>query len=160
MLGEGSSYGGIHCDEWSRSTARRYTRRTTRTTWFKYEKRACFQRKENEILTHTQLNDGTSLHEQKHSLNTLFTRTVVMMTSHETSTGAAKQPWSTSSLGGSWALSNHVNLISTVYKCECRFTHNGLSIHIPRAMEPAHGGPTVFHPGAQSIYLSATLLPN
>lgn len=52
-----------------------------------------------------------------------------MPTSHETSTGAAKQSWSTSSLGGSWALAKKDNLISTVYKCERRSTNSRLSIH-------------------------------
>lgn len=74
------------------------------------KKRGCFQGEENELFTHTHPSDETSPHEQKGSLNTLPTRTVVMKTSHETSTGAAKQTWSTSSLGGSWALRNNVNL--------------------------------------------------
>lgn len=62
------------------------------------KKRGWFQGEKNELFKHTHPKDETSPHEQKGSLNTLPTRTVVMNTSHETSTGAAKQPGSTSSL--------------------------------------------------------------
>lgn len=164
MLGEGSSSpGGIDCDEWPGSSARRYMRRTPRcrSAQIPKKERGCFQGAVNELFIHTQLDDETSPDEQKGSLNTLPTRTVVMKTSHETSTGAAKQTWSTSSLGGSWALRKNVNLTSIVGKCECRSTHSHLWTHAPQATEPAHNGPTVSHPlGAQNTYLSATLLPN
>lgn len=109
------------------------------------KKRGCFQGAVNELFIHTQLDDETSPDEQKGSLNTLPTRTVVMKTSHETSTGAAKQTWGTSSLGGSWALRKNVNLTSIVGKCECRSTHSHLWTHTPRATEPVHNGPTVSH---------------
>lgn len=124
------------------------------------KKRGCFQGEENELFTHTHPSDETSPHEQKGSLNTLPTRTVVMKTSHETSTGAAKQTWSTSSSeeAGPFA---RMSIFSLVCKCERRPTHNHLRTHTPRATEPAHSGPTISHLlGAQNIYLSATLLPN
>lgn len=78
----------------------------------------------------------------------------------ETSTGAAKQSWSTSSLGGSWALAKKDNLISTVYTNANVVPRTAVSRYTHPTSNGANPQRPYDPPPESARYLSATLLPN